>query len=364
MSENAQKFLVASGSENRAGHDWLDRIIEHLQYDSSEVYEKQVREVKALDPALQVSILRACVERMPWYRQQHLKAEGAMCYRLACLLYASKPALEESDICALLTYARHTCGHGGDVISPFDSMINYARKNGVTSELLTATRAYLDNLKGINSVHAQNVKTTGALILTLDTENKSSKEACWSETFRLELKALPSTERRLWERFVADIPPTMLSTMPKTSRTKAVKFVKAITAETALARLSAWFPNSDNPTHATAVSTGGSHLLKHFIWLLEVIASDSSCAQRADRLVCELTKLSWKPQDKAHKILVTAAYYLAQRPPDVSWNALERIERWSKTAAKNNYSGDKLTNLISDYKQRFHLASENSVELV
>ena len=57
---------------------------------------------------------------------------GPFCYSIATLLYQQKLPFTELDICDVLTMSQHLCGHGADVIEPFEMMLSYARKNGIT----------------------------------------------------------------------------------------------------------------------------------------------------------------------------------------------------------------------------------------
>jgi len=117
-------------------------------------------------------------------------------------------------------------------------------------------------------------------------------------------------------------------------------------------RLSDWVPDPSQKS-VVPIGTGGSHLLKHFVWLLEAVVSDHpNFQQDVDVLVCGLTELDWKPRDKGQKVLITAAHYLAKQQPEVSWNALQRVESWCRSVPKGDYTGSKLDGLIRNYQER------------
>lgn len=356
----SHRFAYEDSHPNYQGHRWLDQLIEDSPTpDSAGRCKPQVERASKVDKKTQISVLRACVERMPWYREHGLKPEGTICYEVACYLYNQKLPLLESDICDLLSMSQHLYGHGGDVVEPFEFMVAYARNNGTTPKLLRATRTYLDKLTGDTSIQAQHIKTSGRLVLLLDSEAEEQANQCWSEQFRIGLRQVPTPERRHWELIVLDIKPTMISELPNGTKKKLLKSVKGIVGDLVVKRLSDWIPNPEQKA-VFAIDTGGSHLLKHFVWLIEAVAEDNpKLLSEADSLVCRLCELDWKPRDKAQKVMVTAAHYLAKRPPEVSWNALQKIESWCRSVPKNDYTGSKLDALIRDYQQK-HGCSSNS----
>src|SRR5688572_1933030 len=95
---------------------------------------------KQLDAALagfggpqRVELLKAAVRRMPVLRMQPGgtgRQDGTAVYAVAERLYSKKLPLTEDDLCALLTDARHECGHGVDTRPPFDLAREWQRRHG------------------------------------------------------------------------------------------------------------------------------------------------------------------------------------------------------------------------------------------
>ncbi|MCA9802207.1 MAG: hypothetical protein KC777_09485 [Cyanobacteria bacterium HKST-UBA02] len=351
-----KRYPHTQDHQNHDGHQWLDDLLDDVVAGRIEKgISPEIDRVTAVSPDLQIAVLKACVERMPWYRENKLEREGSTCYVIACYLYHCDLPFSEADICSLLKLSKHRCGHGEDVVEPFDLMYYYVREHGATAALMDATRQYAASLAKVKSIRAQNARTNSALVLLLDRDRLEPPDKCWSDRFRTGLRALPDEELRHWERLVLDLSPTMRTEMPKSARKRLEYFLECVAPETVLKRLSEWLPDPEQSSVAR-IDTGGSHFLKHLIWLLEVIADDTEYASVADSLVCRLPALDWKPGAKAQKALLASAFYLVKRPPDVSWLPLKKIEEWNRKVQKNAFTGSKLEGLISQYRKEHSLA--------
>lgn len=365
----AARFAVPADHPDREAHEWLDAFLGSLDWDPAAPpwqWERRVHDLiparlEGLAPRFQVALLKACLERMPWHRGQpssdetgwaHYKA-GAALYGIACTLYRRKLPYSGRDVCDVLNLSRHGCGHGCDVSPPFDLALAHARKHGVSAELLAAVRGFLDGLKGVGSTQAARLKRKGGLLLVLDAEAGAKTKPCWSDRFRAGLPALPPEEQARWRGLVLTMTANDLYAVPKAWRPEATKFLEALGPARVVERLAAWWPDP----RAKAVwplQTGGSHLLKHFIWLLDLIPPASDAKAKGTGLVVRLAEVDWKPRERAQKVVIAAAAYLAGHPPAVSWPALQRLAAWS-AAMPDGARGGKIPELLQDYRVRHGL---------
>lgn len=70
-----EKFPYTNEHPNFEAHKWIDALLDSgLPPDTFGLCKPQVKKAAALDKNLQISVLRACVERMPWYRVQSTAA--------------------------------------------------------------------------------------------------------------------------------------------------------------------------------------------------------------------------------------------------------------------------------------------------
>jgi hypothetical protein len=308
----------------------------------------------------QITVLKACLERMCWHREQRSSGDGlsadyyigSVLYTMACALYGRRLPYSEDDVCQILRLSRHTCGHGSDVTPPFDIAVEYARANGLTAELLSALREFMAGLKGVGSAQVTHLKRKGGLLFVLDAESTGTRKKCWSDRFRDGLLMLPPDEQAKWRRLVLNMTVNDVYVVPKVWRRNATKFVQELSPERVVQRLSAWWPD---PTVSIVwpIQTGGSHLLKYFVWLLSITATASELEPQCIELVCRLSELDWKPRERAQKVMIAAASYLSSFPPELSWAALQRLAQWSSSApggAKGNKIREVLRTYCDDHK--------------
>jgi hypothetical protein len=318
--------------------------------------------------AFQIGVLKACLERMLWHRRQRSSEDGlstdyyigSVLYNLACALYARRLPYSEEDICQILRLSRHGCGHGGDVTPPFDIAVEYARANGISAGLFSALRDFMDGLKGVGSAQVRHLKRKGGLLFVLDAESTGTRKSCWSDRFRAGLLTLPAEEQATWRQLVLNMTINDAYELPKVWRRDASRFVAIVSPEVVLQRLSTWWPDP-KVRIVWSIQTGGSHLLKYFLWLLSVLAAGSELGPNCVELVCRLSELDWKPRERAQKVMIAAAFYLRSFPPEVSWLALKRLARWS-SLAPGGRKGDKIREVLQTYCQEHQLVLPGSVQ--
>jgi hypothetical protein len=377
----AVPFAVPSDHPNRAAHQWLNALLDQLDWrgPTPSWHNQHVRDLilgrlNEQAPAFQIALLKACLEQMPWHRR-HAPSEatpahysiGSLLYEIACTLYGRKLGYSEADICEILRLSQHRCGHGSDVTPPFEIALDYARDNDLTSELLAALKTFLSNLKSVGSSQASHLKRKAGLLLVLDERPGRRTKRCWSDRFRAGLLHLPAEEQSRWRGLVLHMKINDLPVMPEAWRPQAATFLADLGPELVLARLSSWWPDPD-VSKIWPLQTGGSHLLKHFIWLLALMPqgrdlwrTDDQLLPKCTALVCRLSFLDWNPRQQGQKVVIAAAHYLAQFPPAVSWLALERLGTWSSTAPGEK-SGGKIPELLRKYRAQHEAVISRLVE--
>lgn len=357
-------FEIPDDHPNRQAHEWLAGLLAGLDWSPEVNYwwigrqsEPLLAKLDEQPSPFQIAVLKACLERMPWHRQQPssghgLSADyyiGSVLYTIACALYRRRLPYSEDDVRQILRLSRHTCGHGSDVTPPFDIAVEYARANGLTAELLSALREFVDGLKGVGSAQVTHLKRKGGLLFVLDAESTGTKKKCWSDCFRTGLLLLPPDEQAKWRQLVLNMTVNDVYVLPKVWRREAIKFVQALGPERIVQCLSAWWPD---PTVSIVwpIQTGGSHLLKYFVWLLSVTATMSQLEPHCVELVCRLSELDWKPRERAQKVMIAAALSIRSFPPEAAWPALQRLAQWS-SLAPGGAKGDKIREVLQAYCQ-------------
>jgi hypothetical protein len=195
-------FVTRDDHPNRKAHEWLDTLLDGLNWSVAADWQWLNQQNEPLSAKLaeqsapfQIAILKACLERMSWHRQQQSLQGGlsthyyigSVLYAMACTLYRRRLPYSETDICQILGLSRHVCGHGSDVTPPFDMAVRYARQHGLSTELLFALKEFINGLQGISSIQATQLKRKGGLLFVLDPESTGSRMSCWSDRFRVGL---------------------------------------------------------------------------------------------------------------------------------------------------------------------------------
>lgn len=289
---------------------------------------KAIELVKSQSPAFQVAILLDCVQRLPMLRQAWSDREvfrmGEQLYAVASKLYDPRLPFQEADLCNLLRNSQHECGHGCDVQAPLDLAMSYLADHDASHELLSAVAAYSDRLKGIGSIQAQTIKRKVSILLLLDcsgTLGTRTKNA-WSRCFTNDVEVMQADERRSWKSLVLSFKLNERVELPNTFRKVAQKFNSDVGEEQMLSRMERWWPVAGS---VCRLDTGGSHLLKHLVWLLETVNGESAIKPRCHQLVCRLSDVEWKPKQPAAKVVCAAANYLKTVPRSIAWGPLQRL---------------------------------------
>jgi hypothetical protein len=371
----ATPFVIPDDHPNRKAHEWLATQLDGLDWDSEvdDSWDRPQGEplLSKLDDqprAIHIGVLKACLERMLWLRQQGSSEGGlttdyyigSVLYNLVCALYARRLSYSEDDICQILRLSRHACGHGSDVTPPFDIAVEYARANGISAGLLSALKDFMEGLKSVGSAQVTHLKRKAGLLFVLDAESNGTRKSCWSASFRAGLLSLAAEEQAEWRQLVLNMTVNDVYEMPKVWRREATRFVAKINPEVVVQRLSAWWPDP-KVSAVWPIQTGGSHLLKYFVWLLGVTTAMTELEPTCVELVRRLSELDWKPCERAQKVMIAAAFYLRSFPPEVSWPSLRRLAQWS-SAAPGDRKGDKIREVLQAYCQEHELELPELVE--
>lgn len=243
---------------------------------------------------------------------------------------------------------------------PFDIAVDYARTHGITTALFGALRDFMNGLKGIGSAQVSRLKRKGGLLFVLDAESTGTRKSCWSDRFRTGLLMLAPEEQAKWRRLVLNMTINDVYVLPKVWRREATQFVQDLGPPLVVQRLSTWWPDP-KVSIVWPIQTGGSHLLKYFVWLLSVTAAMRELEPKCIELVCRLSELDWKPRERAQKVMIAAACYLGSFPPEVSWSALQRLAQWS-SLAPGGAKGNKIREVLRRYCQKHKIGLPEVVE--
>jgi hypothetical protein len=246
------------------------------------------------------------------------------------------------------------------VTPPFDIAVDYARANGITANLFSALRDFMNGLKGVGSAKVSHLKRKGGLLFVLDEESAGTTKRCWSDRFRTGLVPLATKEQAAWRQLVLNMTVNDVYELPKIWRREAARFVAKVSPEVVVQRLSTWWPDPKVST-VWPIQTGGSHLLKYFVWLLSLAAETTQLQTECIELVCRLSEVDWKPRERAQKVMIAAAFYLCSFSPDVSWLALKRLAQWS-SLAPGGKKGDKIREILHAYCQEHELEVPELIE--
>jgi hypothetical protein len=354
LSDDSADSLVYAGVVVFDVASWLDAWVAEYPWERSAdaAGRMLVRDALKLPAGTWISLHKESVARLPIMRETsndpYAWHKGAAVYELACSLYGKKLPYTEQDVVAILTSSTHGCGHGADVKPPFETAVAWARVHGVTPAWLAAVRKFIDGLKGLRSVQANDLKTKGGLVLHLDTTS-GEKSRCHSECFRRDLGALPSEERIAWERLVLYMGTAMGARMPKGYDAQASALVTSVGLQQVVSRLERWIPQ---PAAPCRLETAGSHLLRNLVWLLLTMSGDAAAVAACDSLVERLTRVNVTPAQLGKKIALACAVYFAQRPQAIGRQPLQTLLARTETMEKTNYDSDGIRKIVSEYLAR------------
>lgn len=279
---------------------------------------------------------------------------GSILYGIACDLYGRDLPYHEADLCDLLKLSRHDCGHGEDVAPPLEIALTYAREHGLSPDLLAAVRVFIGGLKGLSGIKVQSVKRKAGLLLLLEDADPEDRLRCWSDRFRTGLLRIPVSEQNHWRWLVLQMNPNDVYSVPKTWVKPAKKFLADLGPEKALSQLREWWPDPGEQA-SWPIQTAGSHLLKYLVWLLEIAGKSRDNWEAGDELVRRLCTVDWKPRERAAKVLVASAHYLALRPPSVAWEGLQELLKRDPGAGEGE-QGSKIAPIVTSYAKTHGLA--------
>lgn len=348
MSELQYPF--DSSHPNRRGHELLS-----LFYDM-ETDDQRKERVSVLGNDDQAAVLLASAEQKEWFLKNHSRhPQYAVCKSVMWRIYERRPSLTSEQIAQLLLSASFGCGHDG-VHGPFDLMQEHVRKHGLSPIMQRALQDYMLELKGMTSIASQNTRMRGAFILLLAPEGELDYKKCFSAKFTEEVRCMPEKERLAWSNFMVEATLVQRTDLPTTVKKKLQKFVDSLGAAAIIETIETCWPDKSSE-RPIPVDTGGSHLYKQFVWILESLADKhQGFIDKCDELIVRMSELDWKPKEKAQKIMVPAACYLRSRPPAVSAKGLYAIAEWCKTVPKTNYTGSKMEQLIRDFEREHQIA--------
>jgi hypothetical protein len=346
--------MASPRSSETDAQRWLDDALSQVDPEpTAAATDALCQRIRGEAPAFQIALLKACVERLPALRahareDRQAYAIGCVLYGAACELYGDRLPYRERDVCDLLRTAHHDCGHGGDVYPPFDAAVEHVRRFGITGELIDAVRAYVERMKGISSARAGHLKRRAGLFFLLDSEIRKGEPRCWSHRVRTGLVKVHPDERVRWHGLFLDISLVEQPRMPKTWRKTSERFIGELGIDRVLTRFEEWWPDATQATWP--LQSGGSQLLRHWVWMLDVIRDAAPTATaRCDELALRLAALDWKPRERAKKVLVALADSLVQRPPDVAWSALQRLRAWSVDVKRSDWEPNRIADAVARF---------------
>jgi hypothetical protein len=276
--------------------------------------------LRALPSAEQVRILKAAVDLMPSYRKPDDKVTGPLLYEAASLLYSTRLPLTEDDLCELLTSAHHLCGHGADVRPPFDLARDYMRRNGFSPKLAAAINAMVAQLPKSGAVKVGQLRRAADLLSVLThTPQPVRGQRPWIDTVAEVLADLDADELRVWQRLVIAMSVGERHVMPSTYATIATTVIDELGPTTVLDRLRVCWPDTDR---TVSLKRSGAQLLKHFIWLLELLPN-----RVGEDLVCEVAEMTWDRQAPPMAVLKPAAAYLSDSTSSEAQAARSLLEQ-------------------------------------
>lgn len=256
-----------------------------------------------LSPPDRVALLRAAVEGLPDLRRSNAanaNRHGTVLYAAVCALYRARLPLGEDDLCHLLVTARHNCGHGADTRPPFDLARTYMRKHGYSPSIGAAIRAFVANLPASSAVKVRELRRSASLIAVLGREG-TVPDGTWIGDVHLGLARLAGPERRVWERLVLAMSVSERMVMPNTWRRPVESAINELGPDVVLRRFDTWWPRAD----VVMLGDGGGQLLKHLIWMLELLPRTDS-----ERLVAHLADVRFKGRREPLAVLKPAGAFL------------------------------------------------------
>lgn len=276
----------------------------------------------------QLALLRAAVEELPALRRStepSARRHGELLYGAVVALYKARLPLTEDDLCHLLVVARHDCGHGADTRPPFDLARAYLRKHGYSPKIGASIETFVANLPSTSAVKVKELRRSAALIAVLGPRKPTPSVETWIGTVQHRLGELGDDERRVWERLILAMSVSERMVMPGTWREAAQQAVSELGSDVVLRRLREWWPVGP----AVSLKDGGAQLLKHLIWMLELMPREEG-----EELVAALVDVRFKGRREPLAVLKPAVAFLQTSVEPVTQDARLALEARIATAAR------------------------------
>jgi len=256
----------------------------------------------------QISLLKAAVALMPAYRDGTAEdwVTGSLLYAAAVQLFSAKPPVTEADLCAMLTSARHDCGHGTDTQAPLDLVTDYMRRNGFSPRLGEAIAEFVANLPSYHSAQIQLARQRGNLLSVLAPwpPPTNGKPQPWIDTVGQRILATGDHERSLWQQLVLTMNFDGRYTLTARWRKVATPFVEQLGADHVLGRLHEFWPEADT---RVCLERSGGQLFKYFLWLLWLLPREGG-----EPLARAVATMTWDRRKPPMAVLKPASAYLAE----------------------------------------------------
>lgn len=262
--------------------------------------------VGELSPQQRVALLKAAVAALPGLRASAARTayrDGSLLYATVGTLYRARLPLTEDDLGEVLVSSGHECGHGLDTRPPFDLARDYMRKHGYSPKLGAAIATFIANLPRTSAIQVKELRRSAAVLAVLGADPVGTKDS-WIRGLQARLACLDRPERTVWENLIVAMSVGERMVMPNTWRAPAEEAVGELGAELAARRLREWWPDGA-PGSVVNLNDGGAQILKHFIWLLDLLP-------RADGqpLATRLAAIRFTSRAEPMAVLKPAAAYL------------------------------------------------------
>ena len=257
----------------------------------------------ALPAADQVHLLKVAVQLMPASRSAGDFHGGPLGYEAADILYRARLPLTEADLCELLSTASHGCGHGADVLPPFQLARDHMRRHGFSSGVAAAIATYRDNLPSGNTVHLHLLRRSADLlsVLTPRPEQRDGARP-WIDDVGRRLAMLDDREKRPWQRLVLAMTVSDRPVASAAWQRIASTVVDHLGMDRVQTALRDWWPPAGTKV---CLERSGGQLLKHFIWLLPLLPVETG-----EALSSTIATMSWDRKSPPMAVLKPAGIYL------------------------------------------------------
>ncbi|MGZ6780270.1 MAG: hypothetical protein ACXVGO_14895 [Mycobacterium sp.] len=258
----------------------------------------------ALPTADQVNLLKVAVHLMPAYRNASDFHDGSLAYEAADILYRARLPLTEADLCELLSTAAHGCGHGADVLPPFQLARDHMRRHGFSPAIAVAIATYRANLPSGNTVHLHLLRRSADLLSVLTPRPQQLDGPLpWIDDVGRRLAVLDDREKRPWQRLVLAMTVSDRPVASAAWQRIASSVVDELGVDHVQTALRDWWPQAGTEV---CLERSGGQLLKHFIWLLPLLP-----AETGEALTSTIATMAWDRKSPPMAVLKPARIYLA-----------------------------------------------------